>query len=938
MALTHGTKLGPYEIQSPLGAGGMGEVYRARDTRLDRTVAVKVLPSHLAQNAEARERFEREARAISALNHPYICHLYDVGEQDGHNYLVMEYMEGETLSSRLLRGRLPLEVALRYANEIADALDAAHRRGIVHRDLKPSNIFATQHGECKVLDFGLAKLEQTETGSNAATVAAAELLTIPGSAMGTAAYMSPEQVRGEELDSRTDIFSFGVLLYEIVTGALPFQGKTSGMLADAILNREPKPPTQLNPDVPLELHHILSKALEKDRDLRYQNAAEMGADLRRLKRDSEVDRLSAARSARLGAQAPQRWTLRTIAISVVAVALLVAGGVYYRSHQSAPLTDKDSVVLADFENKTGDSVFDGTLKQGLSLQLGQSPFFNIVSESKVDETLKLMGRRSGGRLTPEIAREICERTGGKVTITGSIAGLGSQYIVGLRAISCGSGEVLAQEQQEAANKEQVLKALDSGAVRMRGKLGESLSSVQKYATPVEATTSSLDALQAFSLAYKDIVVKDDNPGALLQAQRAVRLDPSFATAYGLLAIVYRNLGEMTLATDNIRRAYELRERVSERERLEIEAYYDQIATGDLEKARQSYEVWAQTYPQDFIPPTNLCQIYTILGQFEKALPKAREALRLEPASGNNYENLAFSYFFLGRLEEAQATIAEAHAKKLDTPNLHLLVYLLAFVENDTAGSAQEIAWSRGSPGIEDVFLDVEADTSTYSGQLTRSRELSRAAVASALHAKQKETAANHEAAAALREAFLGNIAEARQRATAALALSSGRDVQYPAALALALSGDSTRAQTLANELKQRYPGDTIVQFMDLPTLRAQLALNRNDSARAIEELQSAAPYELGNGMQAIYLRGEAYLSARDGSKAVAEFQKIIDHRTLVLNYVGALAHLSLAHAYALENDTTKAKAACRDLLALWKNADADIPILKQAKAEYCRLL
>lgn len=932
MALTPGTKLGPYEIESLLGAGGMGEVYRARDTRLDRTVAAKVLPSHLANNAEARARFEREARAISALNHPYICQLYDVGEQDGHNYLVMEYMEGETLSSRLLRGRLPLEVALRYATEIADALAEAHRRGIVHRDLKPGNIFLTEHGECKVLDFGLAKLEQIETGFNAPTVAVAELQTSPGTAMGTAAYMSPEQVRGEELDSRTDIFSFGALLYEVVTGSLPFQGKTSGMLADAILNREPKHPTQLNPEVPLELQHIISKALEKDRGLRYQSAAEMGTDLRRLKRDSEADRRSAAGSARLEAHAPQRWTLRTIAISVVAVASLVAGGIYYRSHRGASLTDRDSVVLADFENNTGDSVFEGALKQGLSLQLGQSPFFNIVSESKIDETLKLMGRNSGERLTPEIAREICQRTGAKVTIAGSVTRLGSQYIVGLKAINCGSGEVLAQEQEEAASKEQVLKALDSGAVRMRGRLGESLSSVQKYATPVEATTSSLEALQAFSLAYEDILVKDDNPGAQLQAQRAIRLDPSFAMAYGLLAIVYNNLGESTLAKDSIRKAYELRERVSERERLEIEAYYDQIATGDLEKARQSYELWAQTYPHNSIPPTNLCMIDIALGQYDKALPEALEALRSEPESGNNYENLAFSYFLLGQLEEAQATISEAHAKKLDTPNLHLLLYLLAFMKNDTAGLAQKIAWSRDSPGIEDVFLNAEADMSSYSGQLATSRDLSRAAVASALQAKQKETAANHEADAALREAFFGQIAPARKRASAALALSSGRDVQYRAALALALSGDSARAQTLGNELKQHYPDDTIVQFMDLPTLRAQLALNRNDSARAIEELQSAAPYELGNGMQAIYLRGEAYLSSRDGSKAAAEFQKIIEHRTVGLNYVRALADLGLAHAYALQNDTPRAKAACQDLLTLWKNADADIA---QAPVHLC---
>lgn len=651
-----------------------------------------------------------------------------------------------------------------------------------------------------------------------------------------------------------------------------------------------------------------------------------------LKRDSEVAPHSAASSVRPEAHAPHRWALPTIAVSVVSVALLVAIGLYYRSHQRAPLagnqghslTDKDGVVLADFENTTGDPVFDGTLKQGLSLQLGQSPFFNIVSESKVDETLKLMGRKSGERLTPEIAREICERTGGAMTIAGSVARLGSQYIVGMRAISCVSGEVLAQEQEEAVSKEQVLKALESASVRMRGKLGESLSSVQKYATPVEATTSSLEALQAFSLAYEDIVVKDDNPGAQLQGQRAVRLDPSFAKAYGLLAVVYNNLGEMTLARDNIRKAYELRKRVSERERLEIEAYYDQIATGDLEKARQSYELWAQTYPNNFVPPTNLCIIGAVLGQYDKALHEAGEALRLEPASGNNYENLAFAYFFLGRLEDAEATIADAHAKKLDSPNLHLLTYLLAFMKNDTAVMAKEIAWSAGSPGIEDVFLNVEADTFTYSGQLTKSRELSREAVALAMRAKQKETAANYEASAALREAFLGHSAPARRMAGEALALFSGRDVQYRAALALALSEDSTRAQKLADELEHRYPDDTIVQFMYLPVLRAQLALNRNDSSRAIEELRSAAPYELGNGMLAIYLRGEAYLSAGDGSKAAAEFQKIIVHRTVALNYVGALAHLGLAHAYALQNDTTKTEAACQDLLTLWTNADADI--------------
>jgi tetratricopeptide (TPR) repeat protein len=659
-----------------------------------------------------------------------------------------------------------------------------------------------------------------------------------------------------------------------------------------------------------------------------------------LKRDSESGHLSTTSSAtrsEAGAAAGG-WTAWRIALPIVTVALIVAGGFYYRSRQSNRLTDNDSVVLADFDNKTGDSVFDGTLKQGLSVQLEQSPFFDFVSEPKINETLKLMGRASGERLTPEVAREICLRTGSKAMIAGSIAGLGTEYVIGLKATNCNSGQILAETQQQAATKEMVLKALSQAAVSLRGELGESLSSVQKYATPLEeATTPSLDALQAYSLAVNDIVVKDDNPAAMLQLQRAVRLDPKFATAYGFLGVIYRNLGESTLATENIRKAYELRERVSEREKLALESFYHQIVTGDMEKARRFYELWAQTYPHDFIPPTNLCVIAITLGQHDKALAEAREALRLEPASGNNYEGLAFSYFFLGQLREAQAMIEEAHAKKLDTPYLQLLVYLLAFMKNDKAVMAQQIAWSTGKPGMEDVFLDVAADTAVYEGQLAKSRELSRRAVASAEHAEQKETAAGHEAAAALREALLGNSAEARKRAAAALKLSNGRDVQYSAALALALTGETARAQALANDLSYRYPENTIVQFIDLPTLYAQLALSRNDAAMAIDALQPTVPYELGNGMQPVYLRGIGYLAGHEGNKAAGEFQKIIEHRVLALSPVGALAHLGLARAYILQNDTAKAKASYQDFLTLWKDADPEIPILKKAKAEYSSL-
>jgi tetratricopeptide (TPR) repeat protein len=948
MVFTAGMKLGPYEIQSLLGAGGMGEVYRARDLRLDRTVAIKVLPLHLSSDPVRRQRFEREARTISALQHPNICTLYDVGHEGGTDYLVMECLEGDTLASFLMKGPLPLDHTLRCGIEVADALDTAHRRGIVHRDLKPANIFLTAHGECKVLDFGLAKLEEQAPAPEAPTVTGPEPLTGAGTALGTVAYMSPEQARGEPLDARTDIFSFGAVLYEAATGKPAFPGKTSAVVFKAILDETPLAPTQLNPELPVRLDEIISRALEKDRNLRYQHAAELRTDLQRLRRDMEAGAVG-ARHAPLSGTLNRRWL--TIAAAVVIVGLAISGWLFY-VHRAHTLTERDTIVLADFTNTTGDAVFDATLRQGLAVQLEQSPFLSLVSDQRIQQTLRLMGQPADARLTPEIARDLCQRTESAAVLDGSIANIEDEYVIGLRAVNCHTGETLAREQMTSEDKRHVLAALGKAATSIRGKLGESLSTVEKFDMPVEqATTPSLEALQAYSLGRKTIVGKGNHAAAVPMFQRAIRLDPNFAMAYASLGVDYASLGETSLGAENTRKAYELREGVSEREKFYIEAHYYHYVTGDLEKTRQAYELWAQTYPRDFTPPNNLGLIYSNLGQYDKGLAEWQEALRLDPASSLANGGVVGSYLVLNRLEEARATAEEAQAKKLDSPYLRNQLYLLAFLLNDAAGMAQQVAWAAGKPGVEDILLANEADTAAYSGRLRKAREFSRRAVASAERAEEKETAASYEAYAALREALFGNAAEARQRAAAVLVLSTGPDAQYGAALALAFAGNVARAQALAGDLFKRFPEDTLVQFNYLPTIRAQLTLSRNDpakssgagSARAIEDLQAAAPYELGSplfwfALYPVYVRGKAYLAGHQGGEAAAEFQKILDHRGVVSNEpIGALAHLGLARAYALQGDAAKSRAAYNDFLMLWKDADPEIPILRAAKSEYAKL-
>jgi serine/threonine protein kinase/tetratricopeptide (TPR) repeat protein len=966
-------KVSHYRILEKLGACGMGEVYLAEDMKLGRKIAIKILSEEFTTNKDRLHRFEQEASAASNLNHPNILTIHEVGVDEGRHYIATEYIDGVTLRRKLALAHPEIPEILDIAVQVASALEEAHSAGIVHRDIKPDNIMVRRNGYVKVLDFGLAKLTETIDRSPSDAEAQTRVLvhTDAGVVMGTSHYMSPEQARGKPVDARSDIWSLGVVIYEMIAGRTPFEGETSTDVIVAITQKEPPPLARFAPNVPAELDWIVMKALRKDRDERYQTIKELITDLRRLKQrlefQSELERSAAPVSftrskisdfpaAPTVAQQAVPTVEKTIShvssaeyiatgikrhkLAAALVALLVivasASAFYLYKRNSHPLTERDTILLTDFVNTTGEPVFDGTLKQALAVNLGQTPFLNLFPEDRVRETLRFMGRSPDDRITRDVGREICERQGIKAMLTGTIASLGSHYVITLEALNPRSGDPIAREQIEAESKEKVLASLGSAALNLRKKLGESLSSMQQYDVNIEqATTSSLEALKAFAMANEERAKGRDRE-SLTFYKRAIELDPNFAMAYARMGVHYVNQEQLETAKSYVQKAYDLRDRVSERERLYIEEKYYAYITGELDQTIETLKTWARLYPNDFIPRNNLSINYKLIGRNEEALKEALEALRLSPNNVAAHDNVVSGFISLGRFDEAEQAEREAQKINADSLAAHTNNYFFAFLRQDQAAMDREVNWAKGKPE-EAHFTALLGATALQAGKLKQAEELLKHAVEMLKQQDRTENASAVLMGFANDLMYLGKCDQAKANAKAALDLLRGQMNLANGAAIYAACDDRDQAQKLLDEARAEYPKNTIINSVVPPIVTAGIEKNRGNLNEAIRLFESIRGYEGGMilGVGATFARGNLYLKQRRGNEAAAEFKKVIAQRGIdILSPTHILAQLGLGRALALNGDTAGARKAYQDFFALWKDADHDLPVLADARKEY----
>jgi len=966
-----GTKVSHYRILEKIGAGGMGEVYLAEDLKLGRKVAIKILSEEYTTNKDRLHRFEQEAAAASNLNHPNILTIHEVGADDGRHYIATEFIDGVTLRQKAAEAPLEVREILDIAIQIASALEEAHTAGIVHRDIKPDNVMVRRNGYVKVLDFGLAKLTETLDRSPLDQDAATRVLvhTDAGVVMGTSHYMSPEQARGKPVDARSDIWSLGVVIYELVAGRTPFPGETSTDVIVAITQKEPPPLARYAPEVPAELEWIVNKALRKDRDERYQTIKELLTDLRRLKQrlefeqelersstpglvtkptvstvvaptvqDRAVPTVSHVSSAEYIATGIKKHKIAAALIGLAIVAALGAS-VYFYYHRTQPLTERDTVLLTDFVNTTGEVVFDGTLKQALAVQLGQTPFLNLFPDERVRETLRFMGRSPDDRITRDVGREICQRQGIKAMLSGSIARLGSNYVITLEAINPRSGDQFASEQVETDSKEKVLASLGTAASNLRKKLGESLNSIQKYDVKIEqATTSSLEALQAYAMG-DDERNKGRAREALVFYKRAVDLDPNFAMAFARIGVHYFNQEQIETSKQYIQKAYDLRDRVSERERLYISEKYYNYVTGELDKAVETLQTWSALYPKDFVPHNNLSINYKIIGRREDALKESLEASRLSPNNTSARFNIINNFVALGRYDEAEQALAETKKIAPDQAIVHGSAMFLGFLRGDQAAVDRELEWAKGKPEEAD-FSSMRGAYAMFVGKLKESEQLSLRAAELLKQQNRQENAANTLLGLAGAMALVGKCDQAKTHVNAAMNVFRGEMGLSTAAMVYAACGDSGRAQSMIDDARKTSPKNTVLATIITPMVRAEIERNRGNNDEALRILEPIRTYDFGEaaGLSNLYLRGLLYLQQRRANEATAEFKKIIDSSGVeAFSPVHALAHLGVARAAVLSGDQAAARKAYQDFFALWKDADADLPALVEARKEYEQL-